>query len=319
MHTIHRSNRFHSPSVGVVLLNWNGGEFTMPCIQSLLAGTVTPDIVVVVDNASSDGSAERITDEFPEVYLIRNQTNRGFTGGNNQGIQYLLQQTIEYIWVLNNDTTVAPNCLEKLLAAALRHPTVAGFSAKIYYDNPMDRLWYAGAFRHRWHLGVKHYLDARLDQEARGGIVLVPFISGCCMFVPAWAWLRYGTFLEDYVAYGEDNEWCWRVIETEIQLHYVPDAVLWHRLSASVIKNTGRRGNNGITPRAWFLMCRNQLWTVKLHSKGTHRLVALSTNTAIMIRNAIYWYLQGKTDESRACVKGLVIGLLKNPTRNTTE
>ena len=131
-------------SVGVVLINWNAGEFTIPCIRSLLAGTERPDVIVVVDNASSDGSAEAINSEYPQVILVRNETNRGFAGANNQGIELLLRAGAAYIWLLNNDTVVATDCLEKLSMVVNRHLVGVGFSAKVFYDTPRYFPWYAG-------------------------------------------------------------------------------------------------------------------------------------------------------------------------------
>jgi hypothetical protein len=301
------------PSVGVVLINWNAGEFTMSCIKSLLVGAVKPDEIVVVDNASVDGSADIIASAFPEIVIIRNRINRGFAGGNNDGIECLLRQGVDYIWILNNDTVVSDKCLSTLSDAAAQHLHAAGFSAKIFYDDPPDRLWYAGAYRHRWHLGVKHHLDARLDAGAVNGIVSVPFISGCCMFVPSWAWLKYGGFIEDYVAYSEDNEWCWGATLSGAKLYYVPDAVLWHKLSASVRRNARTGNSSGIPSWPWYFMCRNQFWTVRRHAKGFAKKLVLGVNVGIVVKNMAMWLFQGKTDLVWSCLKGLIDGFFRGP------
>ena len=299
-----------SPICSVVLLNWNGGEFTIPCIQSLLVGTVKPDKIVVVDNASVDGSADKITATFPNVVMIRNETNRGFAGGNNQGIKYLLKQGVDYIWLLNNDTIVAADCLEKLMATAIQYSQATGFSAKIFYDDPSDRIWYAGAYRHRWHLGVKHLLKPILDESAVNGAVPVPFISGCCMVVPSWTWRQYGSFIEEYIGYSEDSEWCWRVTRAGGKLYYVPGAVLWHKLSASIRKNTGGGNRYATSPWACYFMYRNQIWTVRRHAKGFSRKLALSVNFCIIVKNIGIWLLEGKIDLVRSSIRGLTDGFL---------
>ena len=307
------SHKLGRPSIGVVLLNWNSGEFTVSCINSLLAGSVKPNLIVVVDNASIDGSVDEIAVSFPGVIMIRNETNRGFTGGNDQGIAYMLSQGVDYIWLLNNDTTIAQDCLEKLIAAAIRYPKAAGFSAKIFYDAPSGRIWYAGAYRHRWHLGIKHLLEPVLDVSAVNGVVPVPFISGCCMFVPSWAWKQYGDLIEEYVCYSEDNEWCWRITRAGGTLCYVPGAVLWHKLSASVRRNTGMENRSGIPSKAWYFMCRNQFWTVRQHTEGFARKLALAVNAGIVVKNAAIWLFQGKTDLVWSCFKGLIDGFLRCP------
>jgi hypothetical protein len=295
--------------VGVVLLNWNGGEFTVPCVRSLLAGSTVPQRVVVVDNASEDGSPERIAALFPEVTLLRNVRNEGFAGGNNQGLALLLREEMDWIWLLNNDTVVAPDCLAQLVAVAQRHPHAAGLSARIYYDAPRDRLWYAGAVRHPWHRAPAHLLTPALDAQAAMGAVAVPFISGCCMFVPAWAWRRYGGLIAAYIAYSEDSEWCWRVSDDGGQLLYVPAAVLWHRLSASVRKNTATEQSAELTPRAWHLMMRNHLWTVRRHTRPPARWGYLAVNAVVQMRALLRYLRRGDRERVAAAWRGLGEGL----------
>ena len=119
-------------TIGVVLVNWNGGEFTIPCVKSLYAGTLKPDQVVVIDNASQDGSPKKILEECPGIKIIINESNRGFSGANNQGIEYLLENNFDYIWILNNDTVVAADCLQILAETAAGTSNASGFSAKIW-------------------------------------------------------------------------------------------------------------------------------------------------------------------------------------------
>src|SRR5271165_5495212 len=93
-------------SVGVILVNFNTPECTVACIESLGNSTVAPRKILVVDNCSSDGSADKIASACPNAEVIRLATNTGFTGGNNDGIRRLLAEGYEFIWILNNDTEV---------------------------------------------------------------------------------------------------------------------------------------------------------------------------------------------------------------------
>lgn len=297
------------PKVGVILLNWNGGEFTIPCIESLNAGKIKPDQIVVVDNASSDGSPDRIAQMFPEGKLILNKINKGFTGANNQGIALLLKEKMDYIWVLNNDTLVDSNCLFYLLQAAVRCPECSCFTGKIFYDDPPDRLWYAGGYRHRLHLAPKHVYDDSLGS----GITETYFVSGCCMFITRSALIDYGGFCEEFFIYSEDNEWSWRVRHAGGKLLYVPQAVLWHRLSASMKKNTSRKGDAGISSRAYYLIIRNNLWTIRLHAfPFVKKLLALLIHVGIAIKIVAICIWSGFPDKIPLIVRGLVHGLV-NP------
>ena len=296
-------------SVGVVLINWNGGEFTIPCIRSLLAGLAKPDRIVVVDNASVDGSPDRIRDTFPQVAIMRNPVNVGFAAGNNLGIEFLLQEGMDYIWILNNDTVVADDCLTTLLEAARKNPQAAGLSGKILcYDQPGDPVWYAGAVRHPLHCAPKHLLKPILDERSVNGVVEVDFISGCCMFVPSRILERFGGFVGSYTAYSEDSEWCWRIRRDEQKLFYVPVARLWHRVSASTRKNLGQ--DEAIPVYALYLMIRNHLWTVRKHAGKLSKWCCLVVNLGIQIRNVFSDVARGRMRAARSSLRGLVSGLL---------
>lgn len=298
------------PTVGVILVNWNGGEFTIPCIQSLLAGAVQPDRIVVVDNGSVDGSAENIADSFPFVTIIHNAMNVGFASANNQGMELLLREGVDYVWLLNSDTTVANDCLAALVEVTQRHPAAAGFSGKIYYQEPKDRLWYAGAIRHPIHRAPQHLLTASADHRYATGSVPVPFISGCCMFIPSGTLRQFGGFIPSYIAYSEDSEWCWRVTRAHQNLYYVPEARLWHRLSASVKKNDSTSPKRGVPGYALYLMNRNHLWTVRKHTSWPFgKPVTLAANIAIQIRNILTYVIKWDSLLIGASIAGLIDGL----------
>lgn len=297
---------------GVVLVNWNGGEFTIPCLRSLLSGSVRPDKIVVVDNASVDGSARKISTEFPEVALIENAENLGFSAANNQGIGLLLDSGADNIWLLNNDTVVSEDCLKILAAASDSHQAMAGFSGKILRDSVQEQLWYAGAYRHSLHGAPKHILDRSLERGA-DGVVPVPFISGCCMYVPARVFRKYGGLNEKFFAYYEDSEWCWRVANDGGKFGYVPQALLTHKVSASVRKNSG---SQDAFPLAAYLMNRNQLWTVRLRSgSGFKKTLYVFFNVLIQSRNILTAILRGRLRPVAGMYKSLHEGLFaKVPT-----
>ena len=299
---------------GVILVNWNTPEFTLECVRSLLNGTTRPDVIVVVDNASSDDSIARISSAYPEVVMVSNHDNKGFATANNQGIRRLLDSGMDYIWVLNNDTVVSESCLSMLLSAAAAYPETAAFSAKIYRDSFGGKIWYAGAYRHRGHGAPKHLLDTSQDLSAINGCIDVPFISGCCMFVPAWAFRKYGGFIESYFAYYEDSEWCWRVRNAGGKLCYSPQPQLIHKVSSSVKKNDAAADTVSFVA---YLMSRNQLWTVRMHSATLLELWKFVTvNSLIQLRNLLCSALAGDYKKAvltfKAIRDGLFCGLPKD-------
>lgn len=293
--------------IGVVLVHWNSGSLTSDCIASLRSGTIVPDEIVVVDNASADGAIlEALVAAKPSVHLIRNSENRGFASANNSGIRALLGMSVDYIWILNNDTVVDTKCCENLLLAIRAKPDAAAISALIYYINPKERLWYAGGYRHDIHLGIKHHFSFAGSVSQ---LVCTQFVSGCCMFTSAESWLKLGGFDENYIAYSEDNDWCWRARIAGRELYLQPEAILWHHGSASVQINGAAIVVERTSPQALFLMIRNNLWTIRRHGEVFAILIAVTVACALAMKTAVHFLLIGRRDAAASCLKGMVAGL----------
>ncbi len=215
------------------MLNWNGREDTLECLRSLRAISFTNYKVLVVDNASSDGSVEAISREFPDVSIVVNSTNLRFAGGNNAGIRVAMERGAEYVVCLNNDTTVDPIFLSELVKSALLSPGVGMVGPKIYFYADPKRLWYAGGKIEWWkgwisHIGVREIDTGQYDRQVPTG-----YITGCCLMVKREVIERVGMFDEAYFIYGEDTDWCVRAARGGYTLLYVPTAKVWHKLSVS--------------------------------------------------------------------------------------
>jgi GT2 family glycosyltransferase len=252
--------------VGVVLLNWNGYEFTSACIESLLASAFRPAQIMVFDNASTDDSPDRIMQSFPEVCVVRSDTNLGFTGGNNRGIQRLLATDTDLIWILNNDTVVDGRCLEILVAEMQRESDIAVATGKILFEAPPDMIWYAGANWRYWSLSAPHIGQLESDRGQYDRAADVGFVSGCCMLVRRSAFETVGLFDERFFAYSEDADWCLRARQAGLRLRYVPQAVLWHKVSASLRKNTLGTSAGKTSPYSYYLTTRNRLFIIRQYA-----------------------------------------------------
>jgi GT2 family glycosyltransferase len=252
--------------VGVVLLNWNGGEFTLPCIRSLLEGDLRPWQIVVVDNGSTDGSPELIERAFPTVSMIRSRENLGFAAGNNVGIRALLGDGADLIWILNNDTTVSRSCLGELVAAIQADDDMAVATAKVLFEEPAGRIWYAGAWFSPWTLKATHRGERESDHGQYDETTEVGFVSGCCMLIRASAFREIGMLDERFFIYEEDADWCLRAARAGLRMWYVPAATVVHRVSASMRKNMlGASG--GSTPvRTYYLTTRNRIFVIRAHA-----------------------------------------------------
>ena len=130
--------------VAAVVLSWNRRDDTLACLRSLAAADPAPH-VIVVDNASTDGTSEAVRREFPAIELIENPANLGFAEGNDVGIRHALAHGADHVLVLNNDTEVDPAFLAPLLDEASRRPDAGALSPKILFAEPPDLIWFAGA------------------------------------------------------------------------------------------------------------------------------------------------------------------------------
>ncbi len=266
--------------VGVILVNWNGGQLTKDCIDSLNAGSIVPDYIVVVDNDSKDDSIELLTNSFSEkIHIIQNEENKGFAEANNQGIEYLTRIGAEYIWLLNNDTVVDKFCLEELLVAlkSSNNEKLAAVSSKIYYESERSKIWFSGASRNLYSFAIKHSQDD-IQQN-----VITPFISGCCIFAKTEIFRKYGGLISKFIAYSEDDEWCLRLERAGYCFMCVNKSILYHKVSASLKKNTGT--SNMISDKAFYLMNRNHYWVIRKYAPC--KIFAIIVMMGISLRNIL--------------------------------
>ena len=177
------------PSVAVIVLNWNGRDDTIACIESLDEVEYPRFDVMVVDNGSSDGSVAAIRQRFPHLEIVETGRNLGFAEGNNVGIRLALDRGVDYVFLLNNDTVVHPSVLEELVAAAERCPDGGIFSAKILYYAEPTRIWYAGAVWDDRRMTFRHLADETQGRADERGVVATDYACGCA-FLAKSAMLR---------------------------------------------------------------------------------------------------------------------------------
>ena len=218
----------------VVVLSWNGREDTLACLRSLAAATYPRLEVIVVDNGSSDGSADAVAAAHPDLVLIRLDANLGFAGGMNVGIAEALSRGAGPVMLLNNDTVVEPGFVEPLVdALESRSDASAACSQIVFRDDPAT-VWYAGAsFRPgRGHHGSNHGYG-----RPRIAATTPPFVTdracGGAMLVPAAAFAELGDFDESLFAYAEDTDWSLRSARAGRRVLVVPGSVVRHAVSAA--------------------------------------------------------------------------------------
>ena len=211
-------------TVAAVVLNWNGFEDTKLCVESLRAQD-SPLEIVVVDNGSEDGSADRIERELPDVRLIRSEHNLGFAGGANLGIRAAVRRGADCLWLLNNDAQAAPGALEALLAELDRDPRVGivGGVLSEAFGGGRIGMW-TGTTRFVQEPGE------RLD-----------YVTGGCMLLRREMLETVGLFDDRFFFYFEDADLCLRARQAGWRLAVAPDAHVEHEVGASVSRGSAGR------------------------------------------------------------------------------
>jgi GT2 family glycosyltransferase len=229
--------------VAAVVLSWNGREDTLACLRSLEGEDVD---VIVVDNASEDGTADAVTG----AEVIRNERNLGYAGGMNTGIRRALERGAHAVLLLNNDVEVEPGAIAALAAAA--RGAAAACPVVVFADDP-GRVWYAGA-----RFDPRRGYQGRHITKTGTAVTETERISGAAVFIPRATLERVGMFDEDLFAYVEDADWSLRAREAGLTLVVTPESRVRHKVSAS----TGGEGS----PDAIYYSVRNLLTVCERHA-----------------------------------------------------
>jgi GT2 family glycosyltransferase len=219
------------PRVYIVILNWNGKEDTLQCLHSVQEVDYSRYRVLVVDNASDDGSVDAIRAAFPAVELVVNESNLGFAAGNNEGMRYALQRGADCLLLLNNDTRVDPKVLTALVRACEANPALGLASPKVYYFDRPQVIYYAGA-RRGWlpllprlvGAGEEDHGQCEQPQE-------VDYVWGQAMFIKREVIEKIGLLDPRFFMYYEDADYCLRAREAGYRIACVPSARVWHKVA----------------------------------------------------------------------------------------
>lgn len=300
-------------AVAIVILNWNGLEDTVECLESLRRITYPSYKIVVVDNASRGNEASILEKKYGKVVeVIRSKTNMGFAGGCNIGIRWVLKTDATHILILGNDTTVDRRFLAELVEAAKSDPKIGIVGPKIhdYYDR--QRIQAAGGTVNFWTGNAPLIRRDTIDNGEFEGVKQVDYVSGCALLIKREAIEKIGIFDEEYFAYYEETDLCTRARRSGYEVVVAPKSVLWHK-----VKRSEKAGEI-----SWYFMVRNRFLFMKKNATGIRFpffvLYFLSTDFVLTMESAKLFkrprlfraYLKGAFD-------GLCIALGARPKKPT--
>lgn len=237
-------------TVYVVIANWNGKKTLYKCLTSLFANTQPfESTVVVVDNASTDGSIDMLQKNFAQVHVLRNNLNMGFSKANNQGIRYALADGAKYILLINNDVEITDgNWLETFTDVLESDSKIGIVGCKLLY--PDGKIQHAGGtikLRGAYHRG-----EFEKDAGQYNRVEFMDYVTGAALLIKSDVILKIGLLDEGFTPlYCEDTDWCVRARLYGYNVAYTPKPALTHHSGLSSTK-LGKE-------RKWFYFRRSSI------------------------------------------------------------
>lgn len=247
------------PLVSVVIVSRNGRHYLKECLPSLESQTYPHLELILVDDASTDGTKSWLRTQFPAARYLSQENGPNFAAGCNLGIAHAAG---ELIFLLNNDTVLEPDCLQMMVAAYLRSENVGGVAAMLrFYDN---RPFVNGLgtsirrFGFGYDLGIGN-LDIGQFQELRR----VPLLCFGAALIPRAALEKTGAIEEAYRFYFEDADWSYRARTLGFDLVAAPGAIVYHKFSGTTGALTSAFKTRLATRnRLWFVLKNFPVWAV---------------------------------------------------------
>jgi GT2 family glycosyltransferase len=290
-----------SPRVGIVVLNWNGGEQTIACMESLRAQRYPHKFVVLVDSNSQPAERARLRQRYggdPEVECCWLPDNRGYAGGNNAGIAAALAHGAELVVIATQDVTFAAGALEAMVAATA-DPRVGIVGPKVVDVRHPQRVLSLGE-RVRVPLLcvprslLRHRLDRRVPYAVTG-------VLGCVLLLTRRCLQEVGGFDEDFFAYYEEVDLCLRARASGFLILCAPDALVTH---------DGMRGFlGGFTQISAELKARNLLRLMRRWAAPADWLTLAPTYGLLLAGSGMLYALRGRGDVIAALMRGVAAGV----------
>lgn len=247
--------------LSIIIVNWNVRELLAACLRSVhqnVRALEGPSVeTLVIDNASADGSATMVAAEFPWVHLVVNKENRGFTGGNNQGLALAQGR---YVFFLNPDTEVLEGALATMLAYMDAHPEVGALGPQLRYGDgslqsscrrfptlatalfestPLAWHWPANPWARRYRMEDGKTL--RVSETSKLSAETVDWVVGAALLVRRAILVQIGGFDEGYFMYSEELDLCRRIKQAGWQIVYEPNVQIIHHEGKSSEQNVAVR------------------------------------------------------------------------------
>jgi hypothetical protein len=223
--------------VGIVVVNFNGLDDTLKCCASLLRLNSDNNQVqfVVVDNGSSPSQHNEIRRAFPSFHVIRNESNLGWSGGNNTGIRYCLDQGCDAVILLNNDTVVSPELVTVLCNAFASSPSYGVIGPVIRFMDEPEAVMTDGVLFNQSPIVAEFFARKAVqeDQERMPQIIPVDIVNGCCLMIKREVFDLIGLIDDRFFLIHEESDFCLRSSRAGYTCGVLARGLVWHKGSSS--------------------------------------------------------------------------------------
>ncbi|MEM9128123.1 MAG: glycosyltransferase family 2 protein [Pseudomonadota bacterium] len=286
------------PELTIIVVSYNTKEMTLDCLRSIKSQTISNYEVIVIDNASKDGSADAIAAEFPEFVFIKSQTNHGFAKANNLAAQ---KARGKYLLLLNPDTVVLDGAIDKLLEFAHQRPEAKIWGGRTLYGdrslNPTNcwrrmTMWgltsqvlgLNSIFRNSEFFNSENYGGWQRQDERE-----VDIVTGCLLLIERSFWERLGGFDLTYHMYGEEADLCLRARKLGARPRVTPNAEIVHYKGASEVVRADKMVR----------LMRGKITLIEDHFGPFTRPFAHSLFRLWPLSRKIYCFMLGRVDASK--------------------
>ncbi|HAJ37851.1 MAG TPA: glycosyltransferase family 2 protein [Chloroflexi bacterium] len=287
------------PAVWCIVLAYNGIELTLECLRTLRAQDYANMHILVVDNASTDGTPAILRTQAPDVEVLEAGGNLGYAGGNNLGMRHALAHDADLLFLVNNDTRLDPHCVTALVEEIQRAPTCGVAGPMVYTWDNWQTISSAGGHVD-WAAADAINVGAGETDQGQYPARSVDFVNGCGIMVTRQAIERAGLIDERFFMYWEETDWCLRIHAAGLDVRFQPAAKMQHKAPLTWEQQS---------PITLYYMGRNRLFFFARHGHGVQRVRVLAGATCGLIHGIVQNRRNGNRPASVAAQHALIDGL----------
>ena len=273
-----------APLVFVIVVNYNGLKYLETCFSSLEKQTYKNYRIIMLDNASTDKSVEFTQKNFSKILIIKQKKNYGFAKGNNLAIGFALDQKADYVFLVNNDTKVETDLLEKLVSTAEGDNSIGVVGPAIFGLKNKGSIQELGMAvdRFGYPLAIKTF-------SKKNNCVF--FVSGCAMLIKSDLLRKIGLFDEKYFMFAEDLDLCWRGRLSGYKIIVANDAKIYHASGGSISGGVLKGSTYKTNVNRIFLREKNTIRTLIKNYETSSIINIMPFYMALLLFEAIFWSL----------------------------